>query len=386
MKAPLIMAAGAKGAVGSTVAVAVTELRNSGDHILPWMTTSGWVRKGLLSGAAFAGWDGSSKTMTESISGHGVLVPDQYQDRATVLNGMSIRRPPAMEENLPDQVRQISADMRQFATEHPHNQPVFVNLLPACAPCVLDQCGCLGDLYRQSGVRTFPDLAYTLAALENSVPIVNFTSNALETSLLIQEAVKEGCTWCGRDGKTGQTYLKLVMASALKVRHLFVDGWYSLNILGNEDGRNLSDPNRASGKLANKTDFLNSVLGYPVGKRYGQSTHKVAIEYYPPRGDRKEAWDVIDFTGIFGMPMSIRINSQLRDSILAAPMVLDLAVWMAALKAAGRSGFIPELTFYFKKAPLPDSPVTFQEQVAVLQKLERFVKKQIKLRKSVEKK
>ena len=209
--------------------------------------------------------------------------------------------------------------------------------------------------------------SYVMAAMACGVPVVNFTSNAVECPLVVREAFQAGVPLCGRDGKTGQTYLKVVIASALKARNLLVDGWYSLNILGNEDGRNLSDPQKASGKLANKTDFLDVILGYPVGKGYGESTHKVTIDFYPPRGDSKESWDVIDMKGIFGMPMSIRVNMQLRDSILAAPMVIDLAVWMAALHAAGRTGFVPELAFYFKKAPLPESPVTFQEQIGAMQ-------------------
>jgi myo-inositol-1-phosphate synthase len=127
----------------------------------------------------------------------------------------------------------------------------------------------------------------------------------------------------------------VVLASALKARGLYVDGWYSLNILGNADGLNLMDPDHACGKLNNKTHLLDDILGYPVGERYGQPAHKVHIDYYPPRGDAKEAWDVIDVTGIFGMPMSLRLNLQGRDSILAAPMALDLVRWAAALHSAG---------------------------------------------------
>jgi hypothetical protein len=120
-----------------------------------------------------------------------------------------------------------------------------------------------------------------------------------------------------------------------------VDGWYSLNILGNQDGKNLMDPNRAAGKLSNKTDILDDIMGYQVGERYGVSSHKVQIDYYPPRGDAKEAWDVIDFLGVFGLPMSMRLNLQVRDSVLAAPLVLDLARWMIVLQMAGCSGPVP---------------------------------------------
>jgi myo-inositol-1-phosphate synthase len=130
------------------------------------------------------------------------------------------------------------------------------------------------------------------------------------------------------------------------------------------------NPDHACGKLNNKTHLLDDILGYPVGERYGQSAHKVHIDYYPPRGDAKEAWDVIDITGIFGMPMSLRLNLQGRDSILAAPMVLDLARWAAALHTAGITGPVTELGFFFKKPVGDDVPLTFEDQLAALDRLE----------------
>jgi myo-inositol-1-phosphate synthase len=135
------------------------------------------------------------------------------------------------------------------------------------------------------------------------------------------------------------------------------------------------DPNRAACKLDNKTKVLDEVLGYsPGASRYSQSSHKVHIDYYPPRGDAKEAWDVIDFEGIFGLPMSMRVNLQGRDSILAAPMILDLARWMAALAIAKRSGPVPELAFYFKKPVGSKAPKTFERQLAALDNLEKICK------------
>jgi myo-inositol-1-phosphate synthase len=157
-----------------------------------------------------------------------------------------------------------------------------------------------------------------------------------------------------------------------------VDGWYSLNILGNADGLNLMDPDHACGKLNNKTHLLDDILGYPVGERYGQSAHKVHIDYYPPRGDAKEAWDVIDVRGIFGMPMSLRLNLQGRDSILAAPMALDLVRWAAALHSAEFAGPIPDLGFYFKKPVGDNAPLTFEGQLAALAHLESRIESRMK--------
>lgn len=189
--------------------------------------------------------------------------------------------------------------------------------------------------------------------------------------MVIDEAVKHGVPIAGRDGKTGQTYLKVVLASALKARNLLVDGWYSLNILGNDDGANLMNPDKAASKLRNKTDILDEILGYSVGEKYSSPSHKVHIDFYPPRGDAKEAWDAIDFKGLFGLPMSIRLNLQGRDSILATPLVLDLARWAAVLQAAGRVGPVPELAFYFKKAVGDSPPLTFEDQLTSLNRLER---------------
>ena len=205
------------------------------------------------------------------------------------------------------------------------------------------------------------------------MPLINFTPNNLAQPPLVELARNAGVPLAGRDGKTGQTYFKVVLASALKARRLHVDGWYSLNILGNADGRNLMDPDRARGKLQNKTRLLDEILGYSVGESYGEPTHKVHIDYYPPRGDAKEAWDVIDIKGLFGLPMSLRINLQGRDSILAAPMAMDLAHWMVLLRDAGRRGPIPELGFYFKKPEGDNPPVTFEDQVSALQVLARSI-------------
>jgi myo-inositol-1-phosphate synthase len=372
MKSPLLLIAGAKGAVGTTIAAAVDEIKCRPGNTIPWLTTAHWVPENTFSNLALAGWDPSDKTMIEALEHQEVLPPDRYQDNAKYLEKFDIRKPPAQHLALEEKICFLSAEIQEFMKSHPDNQPVLVNLLPASEVTNLGQYRSLDEIFHQDGTSHCPDLAYIIAAIQCGVPIVNFTSNAVECPILVQEAIKAGVPMCGRDGKTGQTYLKVVIASALKVRNLLVDGWYSLNILGNDDGKNLSNPQKASGKLANKTEFLDTILGYQVGERYGRSTHKVAIDYYPPRGDCKESWDVIDITGIFGMPMSLRLNMQLRDSILAAPMVIDLAVWMSALHAQGCSGLIPELAFYFKKTVGLHPPISFQDQTDALRSLEQF--------------
>jgi myo-inositol-1-phosphate synthase len=369
----LLMVAGAKGAIGSTLAVATAALHRNPDTVLSSMTTAGkFSYLGPPGSVQMVGWDRSSKGLCESIEHHGVLPEHMWQQHQEALSNIPVRAAPAFGQDYKTQVETLTVHMEEFQSLYPHCCPVFVNLLPACIRYNLNACRSLSQVYASlSKAEVFPDISYTSAAITCGIPVINFTSNEVEIPAIVREAVKSGVPLCGRDGKTGQTYLKVVLASALKARNLYVDGWYSMNILGNADGRNLMEPGKAEGKLANKTHVLDEILGYHVGERYGSESHKVSIDYYPPRGDAKEAWDVIDFSGLFGLPMSIRLNLQCRDSILAAPLVLDLARWMAAAQMAGRSGPVPELGFYFKNPVGKKIPVSFQEQLAGLCELEQ---------------
>jgi myo-inositol-1-phosphate synthase len=364
------MIAGAKGAVGSTVAVASTAMRYQPELILPSLTT-GDMLPGLdpSQPVQVVGWDATDTTLLAAIEAQGVLSRDIWKPYAAELGQIQVRTPPSDSLDLKGQVEQLTQDIQEFKAQYPNMKAVLVNLLPAAVTANLNRFQSLSQLYSEFDPINLPDLSYAIAAVLAGVPVVNFTPNEVEIPVVINEAVKRGVPISGRDGKTGQTYLKVVLASALKARNLFVDGWYSLNILGNQDGKNLMDPKRAAGKLSNKTEILNEILGYPVGERYGVSSHQVQIDYYPPRGDAKEAWDVIDFLGLFGLPMSIRLNLQGRDSVLATPLVLDLARWMVVLQRTGRSGPIPELAFYYKQPVGDDSPATFQDQLFRLREL-----------------
>jgi myo-inositol-1-phosphate synthase len=366
----LLMIAGAKGAVGSTVAVASTAMRYQPELVLPSLTTNHML-PGLdpSQPVQVVGWDASETTMLAAIEAQGVLSEDIWKPYADELEQVQVRTPPADSLDLKGRVEQLTQDIQEFRTLYPNTRAVLVNLLPAAVTEDMHRFQSLSQLYSEFDPTNLPDLSYAIAAILAGVPLVNFTPNEVEIPVVINEAVKRGVPISGRDGKTGQTYLKVVLASALKARNLFVDGWYSLNILGNQDGKNLMDPKRAAGKLSNKTEILDEILGYPVGERYGAPSHQVKIDYYPPRGDAKEAWDVIDFLGLFGLPMSIRLNLQGRDSVLATPLVLDLARWMVVLQRAGRSGPIPELAFYYKQPVGDDSPATFQDQLFRLREL-----------------
>jgi myo-inositol-1-phosphate synthase len=368
----LLMIAGAKGAVGSTVAAAVAAMQKNPDVVLPsLMTRNSFVYLGPPESVYMAGWDSQKAKLVDCIKNHGVLTDNLLKPLEENLENTPLLPSPPKDLDLKGQVAHLTKDIQDLKNQHTDVSPVMINLLPACTRCNLDTVKHVDDLYAEVNPVNFPDLAYVLAAISSEIPVVNFSPNRLEIPVVVQAAVENRIPISGRDGKTGQTYLKVVLASALKARSLYVDGWYSLNILGNADGKNLMDPDRAAGKVANKTELLDEILGYSVGERYQEPTHKVRIDYYPPRGDAKEAWDVVDFQGLFNLPMSLRLNIQGRDSILAAPMVLDLARWMAALKMAGYFGSVPELGFYFKKPIGDNPPLSFQDQVNRLQDLER---------------
>jgi myo-inositol-1-phosphate synthase len=366
----LLLVAGAKGAIGSTLAAAVAVMQRDLAPVLPSLTTGHLFSfLGPLQATRMVGWDKADGSVTEAIQRHGVIPESLWKPHAQELDSMTVLRAPAPTADLPTQVEQIVRDITGLKSQHGPARAVFVNLLPAAAYRNLGGCRNLSQLYEQAAAGFIPDLAYALAAVAAGLPVVNFTPNTVEIPVLLDEAVQRGVPLAGRDGKTGQTYFKIVLASALKARHLKIDGWYSLNILGNADGANLMDPERAAEKLSNKTNLLDEILGYTIGENYPAPSHKVHIDYYPPRGDAKEAWDVIDFKGMFGLPMSIRLNLQGRDSVLAAPLVLDLARWTAALQAAGRCGAVPELGFYFKKPVGESAPLTFQDQLTSLARL-----------------
>jgi myo-inositol-1-phosphate synthase len=367
----LLMVAGAKGAVASTTAVAVAAMRKDPKVILPSLTTrNSFHYLGPPQAIYLAGWDIQTEKLSQCIKNHGVLPENLWRAHQPDIDDMVIVDAAPSGQNLDVQIEHLRQDISAFLKQHAGAHAVLINLLPAGVQTNLNRYDSLSQLVSEIDPLGFPDLAYVLAAIRSGIPVVNFTPNHCEIPVIVQEAVKQNVPLAGYDGKTGQTYLKVILASALKARNFYIDGWYSLNILGNADGKNLMDPERAAGKVANKTDLLDDILGYPVGQQYNAPSHKVHIDYYPPRGDAKESWDVIDFQGMFGLPMSIRLNLQGRDSILAAPLVLDLARWMAVLKMAGRSGPIPELAFYFKKPFGENPPLTFQDQVSRLRELE----------------
>ncbi|MEW6209278.1 MAG: inositol-3-phosphate synthase [Acidobacteriota bacterium] len=210
---------------------------------------------------------------------------------------------------------------------------------------------------RENSAAIAPSMIYAYAALKAGVPFANGAPNlTVDIPALTRLAINQGLPICGKDFKTGQTLMKTILAPGLKSRLLGLHGWFSTNILGNRDGEVLDDPESFKTKEESKLSVLEYILQpdvYPT--LYKDFSHIVRINYYPPRGDNKEGWDNIDIFGWLGYPMQIKIDFLCRDSILAAPIVLDLALFLDLAQRAGMRGIQEWLSFYFK------SPMTAPE-------------------------
>ena len=195
-----------------------------------------------------------------------------------------------------------------------------------------------------------PSMLYAYAAILEGVPFANGSPNlAVDTPVLRKLATERNVAICGKDFKTGQTLMKTVLAPMLKARQLGLSGWYSTNILGNRDGEVLDAPENFKTKEESKLGVLEDILEPAKNPDlYGNVFHKVSINYYPPRGDNKEGWDNIDIFGWLGYPMQIKVDFLCRDSILAAPLALDLVLFMDLAQRAGLGGIQEWLSFYFK--------------------------------------
>ncbi len=221
-----------------------------------------------------------------------------------------------------------------------------------------------------------PSMIYAYAALQEGVPYANGAPNlTVDIPALQQLAKKKRVPIGGKDLKTGQTLMKTILAPGLKARMLGLSGWFSSNILGNRDGEVLDDPESFKSKDVSKLGVLDYILQpeiYP--DLYKDFYHKVRIHYYPPRGDNKEGWDNIDIFGWLGYPMEIKLDFLCRDSILAAPLVLDLALFMDLAARAGMSGIQEWLSFYFKTPMVADGLYPEHDLFIQLKKLKNTLR------------
>ena len=315
-----------------------------------------------LDDIVFGAWDLFDVNGYESAKNAGVLRPDDLEAAKELLQSV---RPRAGAYD-PDYVKNLHAThfkkgtRRDWANEVRRDIREMVAELGASRAVVL-WCGST-EVYTETsavhesleafeaGLDADDKAINPYAALMEGYPFINGAPNrGAEVPALTALALQNKCPIGGSDFKTGQTLIKTVLGPMLKARLLGLRGWYSTNILGNRDGEVLDDPGSFKSKEVSKTSVLSSILQpdhYP--DLYSNIYHKVTINYYPPRGDEKEGWDNIDIFGWLGYPMQIKVNFLCRDSILAAPLVLDLALFADLAKRAGMSGIQEWLSAFFK--------------------------------------
>jgi myo-inositol-1-phosphate synthase len=373
------------GAVSTTTIAGVLAIRKGLANPIGSLTQMGTIRLGKrtegrspkikeavplvdLDNVVFGGWDIFEENSYQAARTAGVLEPsllDQIKpeleaikpwpavfDQRYVkrLDGPNVKKG----KNKKDLAEQLRADIRSFKKDNGLDRLVMV------------WCGSTEVFMKESAAHqsieafekaleandpTIPSsMVYTYAALMEDVPYANGAPNlSVDIPAMMALAQQKKLPIVGKDFKTGQTWMKTVIAPGIKARLLGVEGWYSTNILGNRDGEVLDDPESFKTKEESKKSVLDYILQphlYPG--LYEDLHHVVRINYYPPRGDNKEGWDNIDLVGWLGYKMQLKINFLCRDSILAAPIVLDLALFLDLAKRAGMSGIQEWLSFYFK--------------------------------------
>jgi myo-inositol-1-phosphate synthase len=373
------------GAVSTTVIAGVIAVRRNLAKPIGSLTQMGTLRLGKrtegrspkiadilpiagLDDIVFGGWDLFDDNCYDAAKTAGVLEPSLVEqirpelealkpwpavfDRKYVkrLDGPNVKKG----KNKLDLAEQVIADIRKFKADHALDRlvmvwcgstEIFMNESPAHQSIeAFEKALAASD-------ETIPSsMVYAYAALKEGIPYANGAPNlTCDVPALVDLAQKTRSPIAGKDLKTGQTLIKTIIAPGLKARLLGVEGWYSTNILGNRDGEVLDDPESFKTKEESKKSVLDYIFQahlYP--ELYQEIHHVVRINYYPPRGDNKEGWDNVDLVGWLGYPMQLKINFLCRDSILAAPIVLDVALFLDLAKRAGLAGIQEWLSFYFK--------------------------------------
>jgi len=373
------------GAVATTFIAGVLAVRKGISSPIGSVTQMGTIRLGKrtdgrsplvkdfvpladLNDIVFGGWDIFEDNCYESAKHAGVLEKELLEqvrpeleaikpwkavfDRQYVkrLDGPNVKKG----KNKRDLAEQLREDIRNFKKAHNLSRlvmiwcgstEIFLTETPAHQSIEAFEKG-----MEENDPSIPSSMIYTYAALMEGVPYANGAPNlSVDVPAMMDLAHKNQVPITGKDFKTGQTLIKTVIAPGLKARLLGVQGWYSTNILGNRDGEVLDDPESFKTKEESKKSVLDYILQpdlYP--QLYKDICHVVRINYYPPRGDNKEGWDNIDIVGWLGYPMQLKINFLCRDSILAAPIVLDLVIFLDLAKRAGWSGIQEWLSFFFK--------------------------------------
>ena len=373
------------GAVASTFIAGVEAIKRGFAKPIGSLTQMGTIRLGkrtdnrnpqikefiplaTLDDLVFGGWDIFSDNIYEAASKAGVLersLIDSVRpaleeispwpaafDKSYVrrLDGTNVKKA----ANKMELAEQVQEDIKRFQIKHNLSRTVMVwcgSTEIFLKPSAVHQ---TVESFEQGLRKNDPDIApsmiYAYAAIKSGVPYANGAPN-LSGDIPALTALSRDLSVpiCGKDFKTGQTLMKTILAPGLKSRLIGLNGWFSTNILGNRDGEVLDDPDAFKTKEESKLSVLEHILQpqlYP--DLYSNYTHKVRINYYPPRGDNKEGWDNIDIFGWLGYPMQIKVDFLCRDSILAAPIVLDLVILLDLANRCGMSGIQEWLSFYFK--------------------------------------
>ena len=316
----------------------------------------------------FGGWDFFTDDMFVAATKAGVLDAAQLapvKKELEAIKPMAAVYDPAYIKNIKaanpkkgktkwDLAQQVISDIESFKKKNGCDRLVMLwcgstEVLPNASP-VHEDLEAFEQGLKDSAPEIPPSMIYAYAALKSGIAYGNGAPNlSADVPAMVELAELTGTPIMGKDFKTGQTLMKTTLAPMFKARMLALTGWYSTNILGNRDGEVLDDPGSFKTKEKSKMSVLDTILepaSYP--HLYGNYHHKVRIDYYPPRGDAKEGWDNIDIRGWLDMPMQIKINFLCRDSILAAPLVLDLVLFLDLAKRAGLKGIQEWLSFYFK--------------------------------------
>ena len=321
-----------------------------------------------MSDMVFGGWDIFKDNAYESAMNAGVLERDllnSMKDELSSIKPMSAVFDPKFIKNINgeniknektkmDAANALITDIKTFKTENNCDRVVMIWCASTEVYTQITDIHLSIDKFEKALEENHPGIApsmiYAYAAIKSGVAFGNGAPNlTVDIPALIELAIKENVPISGKDFKTGQTLMKTILGPGFKTRLLGIDGWFSTNILGNRDGEVLDDADSFKTKEVSKLSVLDSVLEpneYP--ELYKDMYHKVRINYYPPKGDDKESWDNIDIFGWLGYKMQIKVNFLCKDSILAAPVVLDLAIFMDLAQRADMKGIQEWLSFYYK--------------------------------------
>ncbi len=356
---------GLGGAVGTTMVAGIELLKKGliGTEGLPLAELSEDLTKDLADykNIVFGGWDLFGEHLAKAAAEHDVLTHKQFVAVEDDLRKIKPWRAVGNKEFLAniegenqfsatdshrETIKKIQADLQSF--KKTCDEIVVINLasterLAEIGNEIFNSIADFEKALDENEQEISPAMLYAYAAIGERIPYGNFTpSDSADIPALVEFAEKQKVPVAGKDGKTGQTFIKTVLAPAFKTRALKVEGWYSTNILGNRDGLALSNEDSLASKIKTKGSVLDDILGYKV------ENHLVDIRYYRPRKDNKEAWDNIDIVGFLGQPMQIKVNFLCKDSILAAPLAIEIARLLDLAKRCGSFGIQEQLSVFFK--------------------------------------